>query len=94
MSDLTPQPRSGIHKISAYVPGADRSGAARVFKLSSNETPLGPSPMAVEAYRANADKLHVYPEGSARLLRDAIAADDALRIEAVARGDRIAQDSR
>ena len=30
-------------------------GVERVFKLSSNETPLGASPKAVEAYRAAAD---------------------------------------
>lgn len=87
MSNLTPQPRAGVHKISAYVPGDDRSSAARVFKLSSNETPLGPSPMAIEAYRANADKLHVYPEGSARLLRDAIAAAYGLNPERIVCGN-------
>ena len=62
MTEMTPQPRDGVLKISAYVPGDDRSSAARVFKLSSNETPLGPSPLAIEAYRANADRLHVYPD--------------------------------
>src|SRR6185369_13550014 len=60
------------------VPGDDRSSAERVFKLSSNETPLGPSPLSIEAYRANADRLHIYPEGSARILRDAIAAAHGL----------------
>ena len=72
MSNPKPQPWRGILDISAYVPGDDRSSASRVFKLSSNETPLGPSPLAVEAYRANADRLHVYPEGSAKILRDEI----------------------
>jgi len=67
-------PRPGVLDISAYVPGDDRSPAATVYKLSSNETPLGPSPLAVEAYRASADKLHVYPDGSSRILREAIAA--------------------
>ena len=71
---LTPSPRPGVLDISAYVPGDDRSTAARVFKLSSNETPLGPSPLAVEAFRSAANGLHIYPEGSARLLREAIAA--------------------
>ncbi|MYZ49180.1 histidinol-phosphate transaminase [Propylenella binzhouense] len=75
---LRPQPRPGVLQIAAYVPGDDRSAAARVFKLSSNETPLGPSPRAIEAYRANAEHLHVYPEGSSRILRDAIAAANGL----------------
>ena len=73
--------------IAAYVPGDDRSSAATVFKLSSNETPLGPSPLAVEAYRANADRLHVYPDGSARILREAIAAAYGLNPERIVCGN-------
>src|SRR4051812_11183600 len=87
MSSSAPTPRSGVSQISAYVPGDDRSSARRVFKLSSNETPLGPSPLAVEAYRANADRLHVYPEGSARILREAIAASYGLDPERIVCGN-------
>src|SRR4029077_19807863 len=47
-------------------------GVARVFKLSSNETPLGPSPKALAAYRAVADHLQDYPDGGATALREAI----------------------
>ena len=46
-------------------------------KLSSNETPLGPSPAAVEASREAAGHLALYPDGSARRLREAIAARTA-----------------
>src|SRR4026209_422155 len=87
MSSSAPKPRSGVSQISAYVPGDDRRSAARVFKLSSNETPLGPSPLAIEAYRANADRLVVYPEGSARILRDAIAAAYGLNPERIVCGN-------
>ena len=46
-----PVPRPGVMEISAYVPGKDGAGfSGRIFKLSSNETPLGPSPAAIEAY--------------------------------------------
>jgi histidinol-phosphate aminotransferase len=82
-----PRPRRGVLDISAYVPGDDRSSAAKVFKLSSNETPLGPSPLAIEAYRANADRLHVYPEGSARMLREAIAAAYGLNPDRIVCGN-------
>jgi len=59
--------------IDPYVPGRSSApGVARVFKLSSNETPLGPSPKAVAAYRAAAEHLQDYPDGSARALREAI----------------------
>ena len=48
-----PQPRPGVLAIDPYVPGKSKApGVARVFKLSSNETPLGPSPKAVAAYHA------------------------------------------
>ena len=68
-----PQPRPGVLEIEAYVPGkSTAAGVARIFKLSANETPLGPSPRAVEAYRGAAEHLHDYPEGTARNLREAI----------------------
>ena len=34
-----------------------------MFKLSSNESPLGPSPKAVAAYQAAAARLQDYPDG-------------------------------
>ena len=68
-----PQPRSGVLAISAYVPGKSSApGVERVFKLSSNETPLGASPKAIGAYRDAATTLHDYPDGSATMLREAI----------------------
>src|SRR3982074_1547179 len=68
-----PQPRPGVLDIQAYLPG-ERSapGVAKVFKLSSNETPLGPSPRALAAYRAAARELQDYPAGSATALREAL----------------------
>ena len=68
-----PQPRPGVLKIQAYVPGKSTApGVAKVFKLSSNETPLGPSPEAIAAYKAVADHLEEYPDGGATALREAI----------------------
>src|SRR5215470_85999 len=68
-----PEPRPGVMAIDAYVPGKSSApGVAKVFKLSSNETPLGPSPKAIEAYLAEADRLHEYPDGASSELREAI----------------------
>ena len=59
--------------IEPYVPGKSSApGVDRVFKLSSNETPLGPSPNAIAAYRAVADHLQDYPDGASTRLREAI----------------------
>jgi histidinol-phosphate aminotransferase len=68
-----PQPRPGVLAIEAYVPGKSTApDVAKVFKLSSNETPLGPSPNAVAAYQAVGTQLAEYPDGSASALREAI----------------------
>ena len=73
MSASRPQPRPGVLDIEAYVPGKSSApGLAKIHKLSSNETPLGPSPRAVEAYRKVAEHLEDYPDGAASHLREAI----------------------
>lgn len=60
--------------IAPYVGGrGEAPGQALVFKLSSNESPLGPSPKAIEAFKAASASMHLYPEGSAAALRGAIA---------------------
>jgi histidinol-phosphate aminotransferase len=68
-----PQPRPGVLAIDPYVPGRSTApGVGRVFKLSSNETPLGPSPKAVTAYHAVGEHLEDYPDGDSTALREAI----------------------
>ncbi|MEM7618894.1 MAG: histidinol-phosphate transaminase [Pseudomonadota bacterium] len=67
-------PKAGILDISAYTPGKSQApGTGRLIKLSSNETPLGPSTNAIEAYHDASAKLALYPDGSAKLLRETIA---------------------
>jgi len=66
MTAPRPQPRPGVLAIDAYVPGKSSApGVAKVFKLSSNETPLGPSPKAIAAYKEIGKHLEDYPDGSA-----------------------------
>jgi histidinol-phosphate aminotransferase len=68
-----PQPRPEILAIDPYVPGRSRvPGRAKAHKLSSNESPLGPSPRAIEAVRALAGSLELYPDGASTALREAI----------------------
>jgi histidinol-phosphate aminotransferase len=75
MPATRPQPRPGVLDIEAYVPGRSSApGAAKVYKLSSNETPLGPSPKAIAAYKAVGAHLEDYPDGAATDLREAIGA--------------------
>jgi histidinol-phosphate aminotransferase len=70
---MSPVPKPGILDIAPYVGGrATAPGIAKPVKLSSNESPLGPSPAAMDALRAASRDLQLYPEGSARLLRETI----------------------
>jgi len=70
---MSPTPKPGILEISPYVGGrASAPGVAKVHKLSSNESPLGPSPKALAALDEAKASLSLYPEGSARMLREAI----------------------
>ncbi len=74
MSAPTPQP--GILDIKPYVAGASSASSTpgtHVSRLASNESPLGPSPRAIEAYKQAADTLHRYPDGGASALRAALA---------------------
>lgn len=67
-------------EVRPYGPGltleevAQRAGVdrARVIKLSSNESPLGPSPRAIAAIRRHARLAHYYPSATAPELRTAL----------------------
>jgi len=87
MAKTGPAPQPGILEISPYVPGESSApGGVTPIKLSSNETPLGPSPQAVAAYKALADELHRYPDGGAVVLRNAIAQRYGLDAERIVCG--------
>jgi histidinol-phosphate aminotransferase len=59
-----------IDTLKAYVPGKPieetkrEFGLSDVIKLASNENPLGPSPRAVEAMKAAAASVHLYPDAT------------------------------
>lgn len=74
MSAKRPQPRAAVMAIEAYVPGKSSAapGVTKIHKLSSNETPLGPSAKAKAAYEKIGGALEMYPDGAATKLREAI----------------------
>src|SRR6202161_4764927 len=69
-----PMPNPGILDIAPYTPGKSPvpEPGRKLFKLSANQTPFGPSPKAIAAYREAASHLEDYPEGTSRVLREAI----------------------
>ncbi len=82
-----PIPRPGVLDIAPYVPGRSKAtGGAKLYKLSSNETPLGPSPNAIKAFEAAAATLELYPDGAVRELRAAIGETYGLNAERIVCG--------
>jgi histidinol-phosphate aminotransferase len=69
-----PVPNPGILDIAPYTPGKSPvpEPGRKMYKLSANETPFGPSPKAVEVYQSAVTHLEDYPEGTSRVLREAI----------------------
>lgn len=58
-------------------------GLKEIVRLCSNESPLGPSPKALAAYRAAADSLSCYPDGGSPGLCAALAKHHKLQPENV-----------
>ena len=80
MSPALPfSPNSRIDSIVPYVPGKPAEelerelGLKNTVKLASNENPLGPSPVAVEAMRRAAASCHRYPDGGGFYLKKRLA---------------------
>ena len=59
----------GVQQLRPYLPGKPveelerELGITNSIKLASNEKPLGPSTLAVEAIRQHAESVHFYPDG-------------------------------
>jgi histidinol-phosphate aminotransferase len=73
--------RSAINAIKTYSPGKPIEEVARelgidpasIIKLASNESPLGPSPRAVDAMREHLADVRIYPDSDSYALRHALA---------------------
>ncbi len=80
-----------IETLRPYEPGRSieevkqRYGLTRVAKLASNENPLGPSPLAMDAISRNLDGLNYYPNGGLDL-RERLADRFQLQISNVITG--------
>ena len=70
-------------ELSPYVPG-EQPRVANLVKLNTNESPFGPSPLALEAMRGTAaDALRLYPDPEATELREALAAHHGMKPDQV-----------
>jgi len=68
-----------ISNLKPYVPGKSieeiqkEFGLTEIYKIASNENPLGPSPRAVESMMKLVQEIHRYPDGGAVELREKIS---------------------
>jgi len=83
MSRFEKLAKGGISELVTYEPGRPIEEVARelgfediseITKLASNENALGPSPLAVEAMAEFSTKMHLYPDGGAFYLKQALVA--------------------
>lgn len=79
---MTVKPNSWMTNLPSYEPGRPLEEVARelgldgiddMVKLASNENSLGPSPKAIAAMQAEAGRMHLYPDGGAFYLKQALA---------------------
>lgn len=78
-SAMPPRWRATLADVTPYVPppplaALEAEVGGPISRLSANENPLGPSPLALEAIRDELPRLHLYPDGGAPLLRETAAA--------------------
>jgi histidinol-phosphate aminotransferase len=78
MSDFSQWVPEYIRTLGGYTPGkslrqAQRESRVTCIKLASNETPFGPSPLAVQAMKAALAECNLYPDNDAGELRQRLA---------------------
>ena len=79
---LSDKLKPSLRNLPVYQPGRPIEEVARelglerdeVIKVASNENPLGPSPLAVEAMKTTVTQSHLYPDGNAFYLKNKLAA--------------------
>ncbi|WP_269539960.1 histidinol-phosphate transaminase [Cerasicoccus fimbriatus] len=71
--DVLKQPIYEPGKPIEYVAREYGLEAASILKLASNENPLGPSPMGIEAATKALREAHLYPDGGCWKLREALS---------------------
>ena len=83
----------GVRSLHPYQPGKPISelereyGVSDIVKLASNENPLGPSPMAIDALAGEVGDLALYPDGGGFELRRRLAERHAVAPAAITLGN-------
>ncbi len=92
MTDLLSRVNPGVRGLQPYQPGKPidelerEYGVKDALKLASNENPLGPSPLALEAARHALGEVWLYPDGNGFRLKRKIAARHGVPMEWITLG--------
>ncbi|MDE2423578.1 MAG: histidinol-phosphate transaminase [Betaproteobacteria bacterium] len=90
LCELAPQ---YVKTIAPYQPGKPMSelqrelGLSKIVKLASNENPLGPSPLALEAIHRALPDLALYPDGNGFELKTSLAEMHQLELSNIVLGN-------
>ncbi len=83
----------GVQQLKPYIPGKPvetlerELGVTNSLKLASNENPLGPSPLAVEAAQSVVASVNFYPDGSGYKLVEALSSLHRVRADSITLGN-------
>ena len=81
------KPKKGIQDIIPYKGGNHNvQNIHDYINLASNESALGPSPLAIESYKSRVNNLYQYPDGSNFNLRESISKRYSLNIDQIVCG--------
>ncbi len=88
MSDFSEFVPEHVRTLSGYTPGkslrqAQQESHVNCIKMASNESPFGPSPMAVQAMQAVLAESNFYPDNDASELRQKLAEHHRVRPEQI-----------
>jgi histidinol-phosphate aminotransferase len=94
MNQIFDNANEWLNDLVVYIPGKPIEDLARelglepsqIVKLASNENPLGPSPVALQAMKEALEKAHFYPDGGGYHLRVGIAEKYGVTIDNVILG--------
>jgi len=93
MTDFTKYAKPGVLGLHPYQPGKPieelerEYGVTGIIKLASNENPLGPSPKALEAMRAEVEDMWLYPDGNGFDLKQKLAVRHGVEMNQITLGN-------
>ena len=93
MTDFSKHAQPGVLALNPYQPGKPieelerELGISNIIKLASNENPLGPSPQAMAAMRAELEEVWLYPDGSGHALKDKLAGRHGVAMNQITLGN-------